>query len=394
MANTNNFSCSLLKIERLRQNKGQKEVCYGICVPSYLSKIEHNQVAPDQAILKQLFHRLDIEFYCEEEFLRKNNQLIEQFYEQLFYCLSTSSYEELLKDDQKLSYSPLALDWLIIRYGFHNEEAGKLLSECQINMSDKQLACYYLAKPLLFGQADQVIPYYQKAYYILNNSFSLLTLMEAYYMAGQYDKIHEHIDKCISLALEEGNTYNLAACNQLMGSVYACLNTEELMMPYYRRAIHLLQNTGWKDKLNLIYYNIGATYISCKKYDMALYYLDMVQEEDTFLLNHKKALTLIRSGKTQEADRFICMMEQAIAAKELKTTEVSIEKMMLEEVRYECRNNHLEDEGFIVLLENLMDILKKERHKGYVLFYKDVLKEAYCRQRKYKKALELTTYIS
>ena len=37
---------ALLRIERLRQNKGQKEICFGICVPSYLSKIEHGTVCP------------------------------------------------------------------------------------------------------------------------------------------------------------------------------------------------------------------------------------------------------------------------------------------------------------------------------------------------------------
>ena len=39
---------TLLKLERTKQNKGQKEVCYGICVPSYLSKIEHGSVTPDE----------------------------------------------------------------------------------------------------------------------------------------------------------------------------------------------------------------------------------------------------------------------------------------------------------------------------------------------------------
>lgn len=394
MAYTDNFSCSLLKIERLRQNKGQKEVCYGICVPSYLSKIEHNQVVPDPVILKQLFHRLGIEYYCDEEFLRSNSRLIEQFYEQLFYCLKTSAYEELQKEDLRLSYSPLALDWLIIKYGLQDDEAGKILSECQDTMNDRQLACYHLAKPLSFGQTEQVIPYYQKAYFILNNSYSLLSLMEAYYLAGQYDKIHEHIDKCISLALEEGNTCNLAACNELMGSVYACLNADELMLPYYKRAIRLLQNTDWKDKLNVIYYNIGATYISCKKYDLALHYLNMVQEEDTFLLNHKKALALIRSGRMEEAKAFLLSLEATIKEKEMSSVNAVIEKMMLEEARFECREKHLDDPEFILLLENLIDLLKKERHKGYVLFYNDVLKEAYCRQRKYKKALALAANIS
>ena len=41
----------ILRAERIRQGKGQKEVCYGICVVSYLSKIERGSAEPDMAIL-------------------------------------------------------------------------------------------------------------------------------------------------------------------------------------------------------------------------------------------------------------------------------------------------------------------------------------------------------
>jgi hypothetical protein len=40
-------------------------------------------------------------------------------------------------------------------------------------------------------------------------------------------------------------------------------------------------------------------------------------------------------------------------------------------------------------LEALRERLKSDRHKGYVIFYQDILKQAYCKQRKYKKALEI-----
>ena len=41
----------ILRAERNRQGKGQKEVCYGICVVSYLSKIERGSAEPDMACL-------------------------------------------------------------------------------------------------------------------------------------------------------------------------------------------------------------------------------------------------------------------------------------------------------------------------------------------------------
>ena len=37
---------TLLRTERLRQGMEQKAVCYGLCVPSYLCKIEQEPYAP------------------------------------------------------------------------------------------------------------------------------------------------------------------------------------------------------------------------------------------------------------------------------------------------------------------------------------------------------------
>ncbi len=132
MNKANRYSCTLLKLERLKQNKGQKEVCHGICVPSYLSKIERNQVTPDSHILTQLFERLDIEFYCEETFMEYYKELIESYFEQMSYHLEKSAYKELQSAAKKLSYSPLAIDWLIIQAYENNMESLKQLSQFKL----------------------------------------------------------------------------------------------------------------------------------------------------------------------------------------------------------------------------------------------------------------------
>ncbi len=388
MNKINNLGCTLLKLERLKQNKGQKEVCYGICVPSYLSKIENNQVSPDNHILKELFQRLGIIYHCDDAFVTEYTDKINEYFEQLCYSLDRPVYQELLSAGHVLSYSPLAIDWLLIK-GFEKDTGSiEFLSQCRNIMTEKQLAYYNLLAPLQLDTADMAIKSYMSAYYVLNNSFSLLALMEAYYIKGQYDKLHEYSDKCVSLALEEGNTCNLAGCYQLIGSAYACLNVADLMLPYYKRAIHLLQNTNWRNQLDSIYYNIGATLIPVKKYDSAIQYLNKVQY-DNFLLNQKKALAFIRNQDREHAEEYIRKMEEWLPKMLQAGERVDVERLMLEEVYYECRDNYMEDPGFINLLERLMQCLRRERHRGYYNFYRDIMKDAYIRQRKYKKALEL-----
>ena len=71
-----------------------------------------------------------------------------------------------------------------------------------------------------------------------------------------------------------------------------------------------------------------------------------------------------------------------------------MEQIILEEVCMELREDYREEYESLLLMEQLLDRLKKDMHFGYVYFYKDVLLDIYCSQRKYKKALEFEREIS
>ena len=57
-------------------------------------------------------------------------------------------------------------------------------------------------------------------------------------------------------------------------TAYACLNQEAMTITYYERCIRLLQNTGWREILGDVHYNLGAMYISLRKYALCLDHLD------------------------------------------------------------------------------------------------------------------------
>ncbi|KOF57069.1 hypothetical protein AGR56_10985 [Clostridium sp. DMHC 10] len=245
----------LLKLERIKQNKGQKEICFGICVPSYLSKIERNLVQADKSILADLFKRLNIKYCFEEEFIKSAKSLIKEYFRNRLYGLDNEKiFGELKKLNISLSYSSLAIDWLLIQ-GFENDKnVPTLLSQLEDVMTERQLALYYIVQPLDNRSTNKRLRLYKKAHGFLNNSCSLLYVMWAYFLLGQYDKVNECANQCISLALEEGNTWSLAKCFDMQGNVYAALNIEPLMLQFYKRYINLLQNTPWckKVKWNLL----------------------------------------------------------------------------------------------------------------------------------------------
>lgn len=398
MTQTSKLAGTLLKLERTRQNRGQKEICQGICVTSYLSKIEHGAVCADDRILAALFDRLGIVYEESRETLSGYEKLIEQYFYHMHYRLDTKEiYERLKAQGEKLRYSAYALDWLLIS-AFENEDVMALLGELQEHMTAKQKAYYEILQAWQSADADERVRLCRNACNVLNNSYAMLCLCGAYLLQGNYAAIHAMEQRIVSAAVEEGNTAELAVGFFLIGDTYACLNMEKMMMLYYERGIRLLQNTGWQNMLPVLYYNIGAVYISLKKYELALEYLDKAQmqtEESNKELDidilHKKAIASLRMGKRKEAQEFLAKLKEALFSRK-EPSEVDILKY--EEVVMECRDGFLDDPEYLLLLEKLISQIRKERHFGHLYFYRDVVIEAYKRQRKYKKALEFEEEIS
>lgn len=380
----------LLKSERIRQNKGQKEVCYGICVPSYLSKIEHGSVCPDRKILSELFDRLGICYEEDEAKLSCYRKLIEDYFYCLQYELDTKTiYEKLQAEEEKLRYSEYAIDWLLIR-AFEQEEVMLFLEELEAYMEPKQRAYYHLLLSLFVKDVEQKILLCKEACETLHHSYAMNFLCGAYLLAGNYSAIHAMEQRIVAAAIEEGNTFQLADFCFLNGSAYACLNMEEMMMLYYERGIRLLQNTGWQNRLSMPYYNIGAAYINLKKYDLALTYLKKAEDhgESSIDLLQKKAIALIRMGRKEAAVPFLEKLRETLSEASY------VDLLKYEESMMECEDRFLENPKYLELLEKLIHAIRAERHFGHLYFYRDVIVEAYKRQRKYKQALEFEREIS
>ena len=79
-----NFVGTLIRRERLRQNLSQEGLCKGICVVSYLSKIEQGQVEPSEEIRRLLFERLGLPSEEDSPALRDAAALLERMTELLF----------------------------------------------------------------------------------------------------------------------------------------------------------------------------------------------------------------------------------------------------------------------------------------------------------------------
>lgn len=400
---------ALLRMERIRQQKGQKEICHGICVPSYLSKIEHGSVCPDGKILTELFARLKIRYEEDPDILEGYREQIREYFERLEYRLDKREiYENLKRADAVLCYSRYAIDWLLIK-GFEKEEVIFLLEQLREQMSSRQYAWYQILRYEENPASREGFEACRQACRILGTSYALMKFCSACMLQGDYTSIHRLENRAIAVAVEEGNTYQLASYFFLKGTAYACLDMEEVMMDCYERGIRLLRNTAWKEELLIVYYNIGATYISLKEYEKAIMWLDkalsgyagadrenkhcsgmdrmMIEQREAEITAalQKKALALARNGQKNEAKEILQVVKERLLNGKVFD---EADYLKYEEACMECEENFRDREEYFILLERLAETLKRNCHFGHLYFYRDVITESYKRQRKYKKALE------
>lgn len=395
----------LLRMERLRQEKGQKEVCHGICVPSYLSKIEHGTVAPDEAILGQLCSRLGVHYERDEAIRSLCREKTQEYFYRLSYGLDKRAvYGELAGRAEALEFGEFTIDWLLIQgmeAVWENQGAKcsgimERLLALEEGMDEKQEGWYQILRCSRMQHTTPgngvenaqrkaaMVAAAKKACDRLGNAFALQEYCSACLFAGNYAAIHQMESRMMALAVEEGNTYCLAGYFFYKGSAYACLNLEELMMDSYERSMRLLQNTGWEEMRSTLNYNIGATLISQRKYDEALRYLDQVSPPD-FPLEQKKALAWIRKGCPDRAQEFLEKAEKLLLEAD---SPLQSDQLKLAEARFECREGFLDNPEYLELLEKLLKALEKESHFGHLYFYQDMMIAACRRQRRYKQALE------
>ena len=375
----------LLRMERIRQRKEQKEICTGICAVSTLSKIETGKQKADPFILEKLYRELGIHYTSDESTVAMLREKVDKFYEQFSYQREQQIFRELKSKKEILWHSPLAADWMVIcALMEEGEEWIPVLEACRDFLTRRQRGWYLLALSERMGQEG--VENGREAAAILQNSISLVQLVHVLYTAGEYRLVLETADRAAMAALEEGNLWTLAESHNMKGTVYACFNMEEMMLKEYKIAANLLEESRWGEHLRNIYYNIGATYLGIGRYGEAEEYLKKAVPGDGsglggYMLHHKLALLWARTGKSDKAWEQVAVMEAWPCKSEMESRILQVTKMELEK--------RMGEDIFLEQLEQLMEYFHKRKMFGYMMFFHSLLQEQYKNRRMYRKAFLL-----
>ncbi|MCH4283845.1 MULTISPECIES: helix-turn-helix domain-containing protein [Bacillota] len=383
----------LIRYHRLKQNISQEGLCKGICVVSYLSKIEQGVVCASDEIIHQLFHALKLTYHDEADFLAQAKQTLYDYFEKHFMQEENiQEAKDIQKHREELLCSPLCVETLLacafMKFIVHHfdstaiEKEQQELTVFEPMMSDEQHFLYHYVCSI-HPDFETRLMHLKKAGNYISCSPQRYMLGYRYYEKGFHDEALEYMNQAYSLACEEGNVHVMMDAVLIIGNCYCNNYNEKLMCHYYRIADRIARSLKKQDIHYTIQYNLGSTYLQWKQYDKAkAYLLASLHNEifDQILTYQKLALVSFELNEHMEMKHYLEQADQLI------DKEPSLSDMN-DFVHCYCSNN-IQEEHYLKLLEKLSS--DTSFPYGFQKFYALYLFEAYMKRRRYKDALALS----
>lgn len=375
-----------IRRERLKKNYSQEGLCKGICVVSYLSKIEQGKVEAGIDILKALLNRLEINYETEETFLQRAEKNINKLYEYLYEGIfSNDSMEEIKAEKNRYLCSDYMLDVLLFSKMFSNalEEELKDYISC---MNERQYELY------LYLECREKREDFNKLLFHNSNGFYLYQAGYHQWREGNYLKAIELLNHSYLVSCQEGTVYNMLFAKIILGNCYCSMQNKELMIEHYNIAKRIAKAMqGQEEQIEQINYNIASTFLQFGEVKEALNYFKMCNHKSA-LYYHKYAICMERLGNKKEAKRALEKGRKEIL-REVQEEYDSCYKVyealfhqMFDIVEYRLNHQeYLKESAYEQLLNNCMKEMKRLLPKGFQEFHAVYVKELLECQRKYKE---------
>ena len=355
----------LIRQARLRLNWSQEGLCRGICVPSYLSKIEQGKAAPSPEVTELLLRRLGLVWTPEPESLEPCWKALLSGSPDFVSC-----YERLVQPRQEiLACSPLAADALLLD-AFYEDNMRSLPEEWESFLSNRQLAL----QRGLQGRWEEAVR--------LEPLPLLVTLRgKALYVKGDYTVAIEVLRDACRSAADAGYPHLMLSCRLWMGNCYSDLGRMEEMLAHFAVAERLAEALGDTDSLGSLRYNIAATQLELGQPEKALLYFSALLHPSLLDL-HKLAICHEQLGHREQA---LTAVQQA----ELLSSG-EIERQMLALVRYRLEHpGYLHDSTYGAQLLDCFQHLRDTYPMGFTRFHLPWVLAWYKANRQYRQACRL-----
>ena len=380
----NTFVGTLIRRERLKKNLSQEGLCRGICVVSYLSKIEQGKAEAGEDILLPLLHRLGIEYETDKTFLTEAGETVERLYGELFSG-KMSRPETLQRQHGRFLRSPFMLDAMLLLDAWENRLSPEL-AEFVSCMDRRQYPLYLLLRLQAKGEDTS-----GELLRLAPTDFYCCAAGRNRYYQGRYLEAIELLSRAYDLAAREGNIRLMCEARLFLGNCYSDTRQTELMAESYRVAKKIALVLGEADFVSTIDYNLGSTYLELGETERASALLQTVSRRDA-LYYHKLAIALEKLGRREEALEAVARGREAL---QQDSYQPEAEEKMLALVEYRLLHpDYLHEEEYAQTLGDCFGWLRKHMPEGYARFHLPYMLELLELERRYKEAYRLLREIS
>lgn len=395
---------SIIKFNRINQNISQKTLSKGICVASYLSRIESGDLIPSEEVISIIFNRLGLTFNDSEEFLEKGTARLKLFFDKLHFNefdLTNEIFDELESQENDYTTSPLVVDYFLAKLARYCSTPNREKFDSSRNLlhssfellspQQKFLYNFYVGVDELNLAQDKSTGknLIEEALNYKDNGHCYFWLSYAYRIENNPIKSYDCIKKALDLYVSEGNIISIMSCYEKIAEVHFMLDNYSDAIEYLKISLSIaekLNNKYFIEHLNSI---ISWAYYRLKDYSTSLTYI----KNNTGLVDHRM---LVPDSITES------LIYLSLNNKDL--LKESIQKLKnaqsLEHINedlanriYKLFNLYIKDDDYLKnpLWENLLIYIIDSMHKLVELkkVFITLLKEYYIYNRKYKDALFL-----
>lgn len=276
---------SIIKMNRLHQNMSQKALSEGICVSSYLSRIENAEISPSEQVISELFEALGIHYNDSDSFIEEGQALLNHFLDELVFNEFSNSrliFEQIEQREAMFRHSPLIIDYTIVRLAFYCtrmerdifESTRSLLESVEELMTNGQRFKFYLYSGIdtvkVYRDYDKSLETFNRAKCYGSNGHLIYWLGYTYLELGNYIKAFEMFNEALGRYVSEGNLLSIIASYEMLGLTHYRSGSYHDGLEYFNRGIKLAMKADAIDYVATFLNNIAWGHLCTQDFNGAL----------------------------------------------------------------------------------------------------------------------------
>ncbi|MFR5264702.1 tetratricopeptide repeat protein [Clostridium sp.] len=395
---------SIIKLNRLKQNISQKSLANGICVPSYLSRIENGELLASEDVISIIFSRLGLKFNDSTKFIEEGKKSLDSFFDNLNFNefdFTTKLFSQLEKQENQFLTSPLILDYFLAKLARYCSTPSRekfessstfLLSAFDL-LSGKQKSMYnfYMGVDVLNLTGDTHLgkEYMKKSLNYKEQGHCYYWLSYAYRIENNPIKAYDSMKKALDLYVQDGNIISIMNSYEKIAEVYFLLDNYSDAIVYLKKSLRMaktLKNSHYIEHITSL---IAWSYYRLKNYNTALNLLN----ENTGIADHRllipdALLTSLIYFETKDKDNLKKSIDSLNNPQTLEQMSEDLINMFFKLFNFYIENNNyiknpIWEKLLICIINNVSKFVELKK------IFLNLLKEYYIQNRRYKDVLSL-----